>query len=89
MRINNKFKLRTVAGETIIVNQGGMGADLTKIISLNSTARFLYEQLLGKDFLLEDVEKLLKENYEVDDATAEKDAANWVEELIKCEVITD
>lgn len=89
MKINKKFKLRTIAGETIIVNQGSIEADLTKIISLNTTSCFLYEQLAGKDFNLEDVEKLLLDNYEVDETTAKEDAANWVEQLIKCEVITD
>ena len=36
MRINTKFKLRDIAGETIIVNQGTPEADLTRIISLNT-----------------------------------------------------
>lgn len=41
MRINTKFKLRDIAGETIIVNQGTPEADLTRIISLNTSARLL------------------------------------------------
>ena len=32
MRIDSKFKLRSIAGENIIVNQGKVGSDLTKII---------------------------------------------------------
>ncbi len=89
MKIDKKFKLREIAGETIIVNQGDMGADLTKIISLNSTSRFLYEQLSNKDFTLEDVEKLLKDNYEVDDETVRKDAADWIEQLKKCKILAE
>ena len=89
MRIDKKFKLRSIAGETIIVNQGNLETDLTKIISLNSTSRFLFEQLEKKDFTLEDVEKLLLDNYEVDEEIAKNDASNWVEQLIKCEVIVD
>lgn len=42
MKINPNFKLREMAGETIIVNQGHTGADLTRIISLNKSARLLY-----------------------------------------------
>lgn len=41
MRINTKFKLRDIAGETIIVNQGTPEADLTRIISLNTSARII------------------------------------------------
>ena len=45
MRINTKFKLRDIAGETIIVNQGTPEADLTRIISLNTSARLLWNEL--------------------------------------------
>ena len=36
MRVNSNYKLREIAGETIIVNQGKEGVDMTRIISLNS-----------------------------------------------------
>ena len=52
MKINPNFKLREMAGETIIVNQGHTGADLTRIISLNKSARLLYERLADKDLSL-------------------------------------
>lgn len=89
MKIDSRFKLRKIAGETIIVNQGTVGADLTKIISLNETASFLFEKLAGKEFTIEDVKKLLTDTYEVDDATVAKDSASWVEALKNSGVITD
>lgn len=39
MKINKNYKLRQVAGETIVVNQGKGGTDMTRIISLNDSAR--------------------------------------------------
>ena len=87
MKINSKFKLRTIAGESIIVNQGDVHADLTKLISLNSTSRFLYEQLEGKEFELEDVKKLLVDNFDVDETTALNDSANWIKQLEECKII--
>ena len=39
MKINTNYKLREVAGETIVVNQGKAGADMTRIISLNASAK--------------------------------------------------
>lgn len=48
MRINTKFKLRDIAGETIIVNQGTPEADLTRIISLNTSARLLWNDAFGQ-----------------------------------------
>ena len=50
MKINPKYKLRKVAGESIIVQQGKVGADLTKVISLNDSACLLFEKLSKKDF---------------------------------------
>ena len=89
MRIDSKFKLRTVAGENIIVNQGQVGADMTKIISLNSSASLLYKELEGKEFTVEDVAVILREAYEIEKELAAKDAATWVEDLQKCQVIVE
>lgn len=89
MKIDSRFKLRKIAGETIIVNQGTVGADLTKIISLNETATFLFNEMSGKEFTVADVEKALKDTYEVDDATVAKDSAAWVDALKNSGVITE
>lgn len=87
MRINSNFKLREMAGETIIVNQGHTGADLTRIISLNKSARLLYERLADRDFTPEDAAKILTDTYGINGQQALKDAAAWVEALKKCKVI--
>lgn len=89
MKIDSKFKLRSIAGEHIIVNQGTVGADMTKIISLNSSACYLYEQLAGKDFTVADAARLLLDAYQIEEAVAERDAATWVDSLKKCHVIID
>lgn len=87
MKINANFKLREIAGETIIVNQGTANVNMTQIISLNESSRMLYEQLQGKDFSVEDVASLLTATYDVDAEQALRDAAEWVESLKKCGVI--
>ena len=50
MKLNPHFKLRSIAGETIIVNQGVPDTDLTRIISFNFSACLLWKRLSGKDF---------------------------------------
>ena len=55
MRIKSNYKLREIAGETIVVKQGKSSLDMTNIISLNNSAKVLYQQLLDKDFTLADV----------------------------------
>lgn len=87
MKINSNYKLREIAGETIIVNQGTLHVDMTRIISLNASARMLYEQLAGKEFTLQDAADLLKETYDIDEEQARKDAAAWADKLKGCGVI--
>lgn len=87
MKINSNYKLRSVAGETIVVNQGVAGTDMTRIISLNASAKLLYEQLQGKEFALEDAADVLVETYGIGLEQALKDAAVWVDSLKECKVI--
>ena len=87
MKINTNYKLREVTGETIVVNQGKAGADMTRIISLNASAKLLYERLQGGEFALEDAAKVLEETYGIGHEQAMKDAAVWAESLQKCKVI--
>ena len=87
MKINTNYKLREVAGETIVVNQGKTGADMTRIISLNVSAMLLYERLQGCEFSLEDAAKVLVETYGIGHEQAMNDADVWVEALQKCKVI--
>lgn len=87
MKINSNYKLRSIAGETIVVNQGVTGADMTRIISLNASAKLLYEQLLGKEFTLEDAAKVLVNTYGIGCEQALADANKWVDILCKCGVI--
>ena len=77
-----------IAGETIIVNQGTPEADLTRIISLNTSARLLWNELSDKDFLIEDAAEILMEHYSVSEETAKKDATVWVDALKKCGIIS-
>ena len=89
MRIEPSFKLRDIAGETIVVNQGKVDKDMTKIISLNASAKYLFETLQGEDFLLEEVAKALVDKYGISIEKANNDAFVWVDALRKCSIITN
>ncbi len=88
MKINSELTLREIAGESVIVLQGKAGADLTKIISLNSSAKYLYETFSGRQFTLQEVVEALEEHYGIDRERAEQDASKWVEDLTACAVIS-
>lgn len=89
MKLNPAFKLRSIAGENIIVNQGTPDADLTRIISLNASATLLWERLQGKDFTVEDAAAALADAYHIPAGQAAEDAARWVEAMKDCQVLQD
>ena len=87
MKINSNYKIREVAGETIVVNHGTTGMYMTRIISLNVSARLLYESLAEKEFTTEDAAHILKATYGIGLEQAMKDAQVWVDALMKCKII--
>ena len=87
MKIKSNYKLREIAGETIVVNQGTTNVNMTRIISLNTSARLLYQEFVEKDFTTEDAAKALVNRYGIDEEKALNDARIWVESLQKCGVI--
>ncbi len=78
MKIKPTFKVREIAGECLIVNQGTFEVNMTKIISLNSSAKMLWESFCDMDFTVEQVAEKLVEVYGIDTDTAQTDASKWV-----------
>lgn len=87
MKINEKFKVREMAGEHVIIMPGRVGADMTRILALNDSSLYLWESLCGRDFTTEEAAGLLTERYEVDEPTALRDAQAWTEKLAECGVL--
>lgn len=74
MKAKKGFNLRDVCGEHIIVAEGKENIDFSNIISMNESSAYLWEKIQNKEFIHEDLQKLLTEEYEVDEETALKDA---------------
>lgn len=87
MRISPKYKVRRVADENVVLIQGKTPGDMTKVIALNETSLYLWDNLVGRDFVLDDVKSLLTDRFEVDEVTATRDAQNWISELQEHSVI--
>ncbi|WP_304154713.1 PqqD family protein [Hoylesella buccalis] len=83
MKAKTGFNLRNVCGEQVIVAEGRENIDFSNIISMNETSAYLWNAIQGKDFTVDDLVKLLTQEYDVDEQTARKDAqalANqWLE----------
>lgn len=87
MRINEKMKIRNVAGENIVIMPSDDAADMTKVVALNESSLLMYNQLKGREFALDDAVQLLLDNYNVDEATARKDAEAWLADMRKHRLI--
>lgn len=72
--------MQSVCGEYIIVPAGSENVDYSKIISLNETAAYLWENVVTKDsFTIDDMTALLLAEYEVEENVAREDCEMIVE----------
>ena len=83
MRLKNGFVLREMCGEHIVAGEGIEHINFNKLISLNSTAAFLWKEAEGRDFTAETLAELLIDRYGIDKELAMKDSENlmnaWIE----------
>ena len=79
--------MREIAGENLIVEQGKSQADMTKVISLNSTALLLWNELYGRDFTPADAAAVLVSHFGIQQEVADADARKWIDILSKCGII--
>ncbi len=86
MKKKKGFVLREVCGEKVIVGEGLEAVDFGKLISLNETAAWLWEQAEG-DFTAETLCSLLCKEYEVDPATAMADTEAITREWLHLGII--
>ena len=87
MKFKEGYKVRSMAGENVVIMQGSAGSDMTRIISLNDSSLLLWNELQGKEFEVADVAAVLVEAYGIDTEVAERDAKAWVEKLAECGLI--
>jgi hypothetical protein len=76
MKIKNGFVLREMCGENIVTAEGMENINFNKLISLNSTAAFLWKNLEGKEFTEKEMAQLLIDEYGIDMELAMKDSTN-------------
>lgn len=74
MKIKEGFVLRQMCGENIVAGEGLEHINFNKLISLNSTAAYLWQELAGKEFTIEEMAELLVSRYGIDKELALKDS---------------
>ncbi len=85
MKIRNTYILRNVAGENLVVPIGE-SVNFNSVITLNSTGKFLWEQLQNDKTESELIDALLKE-YDVPRDIACRDVAAFIEKLKKNDML--
>ena len=84
MKIKEGFILRKICGEYVVVGEGLAQVNFNKMLSLNESAAYLWEQVAGKEFTSEDLVRLLLDKYEVSAEQAAADVQKllniWVEQ---------
>lgn len=88
MRIKKGFIMREVCGQKVIVAEGEGVVDFGKLLTVNSTAEFLFQEAENQgDFTVESLTDSLLREYDVDRETALKDVASIVEKWREKKVI--
>lgn len=84
MKIKKGFELRDICGEKVIIASGIENIDFNKMISLNESAAYLWQQVSDKTFDADLLAQLLEAAYDVDHVTATTDAQaiiqRWLEQ---------
>ncbi|MBQ2243442.1 MAG: PqqD family protein [Bacteroidales bacterium] len=83
MRIKKGFKLREIMGEFAVIGEGLEQVNFNKIISLNSTAAYIWKEIEGRDFDADMVADLLLAKYDVEEERAISDATALVQKLVE------
>jgi len=90
MKAKKGFNLREVCGEQIIVAEGKENIDFSNIISMNESSAYLWRNVQHLDsFTVEDLTKLLTDEYEVDENTARDDAKTLANQWLQAGIITE
>ena len=89
MKIKEGFRLRTLGGSFIVVGEGLSQVNFMKMIALNASAAYLWQEIEGKEFTLDDLTELLLAKYDVDREKAAADAAAILSELVENGVVEE
>lgn len=90
MKLKTGFNLRDICGEKVLVAEGLENIDYSRIINLNETAAYLWENLVSVDsFEVEDMVELLTREYDVPADVALDDCRDLVKQWREAELIAE
>lgn len=87
MKIKPGFKIRKVGKEYIVSAEGKNQINFNKIIALNDSAKFLWDNMERGSFNIESLTNILAKEYEISLDNARKDVEELISELIKVDIV--
>ena len=89
MRILDGLVLRPLGREFIVTGDGLSRIDFSKVVSMNATAAYLWKELQGRDFSVEEMTGLLTARYDVSEEAARADAAKLLDSWAKAGLLAE
>lgn len=90
MKIKEGFEIQNVCGEHIIVPAGVENVDYSRIISLNETAAYLWQNVADKaSFTIDDLTALLLAEYDVEESVAREDCTLIIERWKEMDLVEE
>lgn len=89
MRIKKGFIMRQLLGEKIVYGEGLEQIDFNKIVSLNTSAAYIWEHISNREFDLETIVDLLLDRYDIERSVALQDARRLLDDWISIGLIEE
>lgn len=81
MRARKDIVVREIAGEYILIPTGEASLRIQGMGTITSSGYRLWQELCEKDCSEDDLVRLLREEYEVDESTAKSDVREFVQSI--------
>lgn len=81
MKIVKEFVLREIVGEYVLIPTGATTQEFNGMITINETAKFIWENMEKVDSLNEMIQLVLNE-FEVDEDLARNDVTGFINEAL-------
>lgn len=88
MKIDKNFVLREIAGEYIIIPTGRTALEFNGLITVNEVGMELWK-MLQEDVTFDDLLNGILEEYDVDENAAREDIQEFLDRLVKGEILTE
>lgn len=73
MRTNPDMRLRQIAGEYMMINEGARSVNFNSMYSMSESAAWLWKKCMGVEFTEQDAVAWILAEYDVDESIAKSD----------------